>query len=214
MLRFHAFIPTDSRPVIHNALVTPVKNIVGVWPFVIIYFILALNIAHALTPVISPFFRGKDNLIDIDLTASQRSLLGLDPDATPPVTPNTRYVTPPKYARPSSSSRSSSLDRRISSSPVGSPLSRKGSPTARQSGDLSGSPSGSPLWHKVMENTESRRHSYGFSPSLGASSKDLSSFLPSTPSPTGRATGVPISSKWIYEKGRSSSGSRGFCGGM
>lgn len=164
-------------------------------------------------PLVKPVFCGKDNLIDIDLTASQRSLLGLDPNATPPVTPNTKYVTPPKYAR-SSTSRSSSLDRRISSGPVGSPFSRKGSPTTRQPGNLSNSPSGSPLWHKAVENTENRRHSYGFSSAIGASGKDMSVLVPSTPSPAGRATGVPISSKWIYERGRSSSGSRSLYGGI
>lgn len=38
-------------------------------------------------------------MLDIPLTPGQRALLGLDPNATPPLTPGQQYVTPPRYQR-------------------------------------------------------------------------------------------------------------------
>ena len=176
----------------------------GSWPLFIFHAILVYNVGYATLPL----FRGKDNLLDIDLTASQRSLLGLDPNATPPTTPSTKYVTPPRYQR-SSTPRSGTPGSR-GSSKGGSPLSRQGSPSIRQSGDSPFAPLGTPLQQRAIRYTESRRHSYGFSTSSvpGNSGRDLSVFAPNTSSPTGRGSGVPLCNRWLYERGRSNSGSR------
>ena len=167
--------------------------------------VLAYNVGHASWPL----FRRKDNLLDIDLSASQRSLLGLDPNATPPTTPTTKYATPPRYQR-SSTPRSDTPGSR-GSSVGGSPLSRDGRPTVRHFSGSSFSPLVTPLRQIAFGNAESRRHSYGFSTSSspGTLGRDLSVFAPNTPSPTGRGSGVPLSNKWLYQRRRSSSGSRG-----
>ena len=182
----------------------PFFEMVGAWPLLIFHAVLAYNVGCASLPLL----RGKDNLLDIDLTASQRSLLGLDPNATPPATPSTKYVTPPRYQR-SSTSRSDSPGSRGSSAGP-SPLSRKGSPAMRQSSDSPFSPTATPLLQRAMGNTDSRRHSYGFSTSsaLGTPGKESSVLVPNTPSPVGRGSGVPLSNKWLFQRGRSSSASR------
>ena len=177
----------------------------GTIPTLILALLVSYNIAIALAPLV----RGKDELLDIDLTASQRSLLGLDPNATPPATPATKYTTPPRYPR-SATPRTGTPGSRGSSqagSPInGSPLARKGSPSAYRD---SLSPQATPPWQRNLGNRESRRHSYAFSSSVtGTAPKDMSIFAPQTPSPTGKGSGIPISNKWIYHK-RSSSSSRG-----
>ncbi|RAL12757.1 uncharacterized protein BO97DRAFT_405333 [Aspergillus homomorphus CBS 101889] len=124
--------------------------------------IFVVNILIALYPLFGP----KDDLSDIPLTPTQRSLLGLDPTATPPLTPGTTYVTPPKY--------------RLSTSRPASPASRPGSPLSasasasgrRVSSGPSFSPSPSPLFQKVVTNggkDSGRRPSFGSSSPLGRS---------------------------------------------
>ena len=168
----------------------------------VLHLILVFNVCQALLPL----FRGKDNLSDIDLTASQRSLLGLDPNATPPATPTTKYVTPPRYSR--STTPHSGTPSSRGSSPAGSPLAYKASPLMRHaSGSVS--PQVTPLWQKAVGNSGSRRNSFGISSTSASPLKDSSIFAPQTPSPIGRGSGVPISSKWIYHRGRSMSASKG-----
>lgn len=97
---------------------------------------------------LSPLFRAKDELLDIALSPTQRSLLGLDPAATPPATPGTTFVTPPKY--------------RLSTSRNNSPASRQGSPLSasanasyserRPSIGTPFSPVSSPLLYKAVSN--------------------------------------------------------------
>lgn len=161
-----------------------------------------------------PLVRGKDNLVDIALTPSQRALLGLDPNATPPMTPGTQYVTPPRYPR-SSTPRNGTPGSR-SSSAANSPLSQKGSPSFGKLGSESPfTPSASPLWQKAVGGfrDSGRRHSYGSPSPLGQSmsGKEMSALgAPNTPTPsTGRGASVALNSRWLYERGRGSPGSRG-----
>lgn len=165
----------------------------------VVQLFFVLNILIALYPL----FRPKDDLSDIPLTPSQRSLLGLDPSATPPTGPGTTYVTPPKYRL----SRSASPASRSAS-----PLSTSVSPSGhRASGGASFSPSNSPLLYKAVSNGSKeagRRQSFGSSP-LGRSSplRDTfreSSMGPATPSPTpaNKRTSTGMSNKWLYERSR------------
>jgi len=71
-----------------------------IWGYVkyfsyLVYALLVYNIGHALFPLV----QRKDEMLDIPLTPGQRALLGLDPNATPPLTPGQQYVTPPRYQR-------------------------------------------------------------------------------------------------------------------
>ena len=156
-----------------------------------------LFIVNILT-ALYPLFRPKDDLSDIPLTPTQRSLLGLNPSAGPPVTPGTQYATPPRY-------------RVVSGSRAGSPASRGSSPLA------SGSPvtrqpsysptTTSPLFQKAMapgSRDGARRQSFGSS-TLNASLRESSSLtaLPSTPTPSaGKGNKLGLSNKWLYEKSR------------
>ena len=174
---------------------------------------------------LKPLLVKKDDLIDIPLTPSQRSLLGLDPNATPPATPGTAYITPPRYLRSATPTRGTPGSR--SSSAAGSPVSRKGSPLGRTGwqGGEGYSPAGSPLWQKAVGSREGRRHSYGVPSPLGSGTggagkdlmgKEMSVYsVPSTPSPTGGrgSASVPLNSRWLYERGRSMSGSRSIYNG-
>ncbi|EEH05437.1 conserved hypothetical protein [Histoplasma capsulatum G186AR] len=175
-----------------------------------IRLLLLLNIVVALYPL----YRPKDDLSDIPLTPSQRSLLGLDPSHSAPATPGTKYVTPPRY-RLSSGSRTASPI-----SPSSSPLSgRSGSQSTGKSQDgFPYSPSPSPLFHKAMGNGTKevqRRQSFGSPSPLGRSSfRERSVFrVPSTPSPSGKGNGngngkstnTVLTNKWLYEKTRSMS---------
>lgn len=170
---------------------------------------LAVNVLVALYPV----FRPKDELLDIPLTPTQRSLLGLNPMATPPPTPESTYATPPKY--------------RLSGSRASSPLSKSSSPFSPMtsgsgqsySGGKSFSPSTSPLLQKAIANgsrengqkqslrspSPAGRRSFGSPSPLARSSplkeSSMSSFGPPTPSPTGkRGPGIALSNRWLYER--------------
>ena len=171
--------------------------------------LFAYNIAIALAPIMKP----KDQITDIPLTPTQRAALGLDPNATPPTTTGTpSYITPPRYARSPTPRNSASGSR--SGSPANSIGSRRGSPASGKYGSESPfSPTPNPLWQKTMAagRDSFRRHSYGSSSPLGpAAGRDVSILgAPSTPSPsTGRGASVGLNSKWLYERGRSSPGSR------
>lgn len=159
-----------------------------------------------------PLWRTQDNLDDIALTPSQRKSLGLDPSSSTPATPGTHYVTPPRYSYSPSPRASSPASRQSSHS--NSSISRRGSPSAiSQAGGSPYSPSASPLWQKAMGNRDqSRRHSYGSPSPLGPGTptKELSLLSqPHTPSPSmGRGASVALNSKWLYERGRASPGSR------
>lgn len=161
-----------------------------------------------------PLFRPKDDLTDIPLTPTQRSLLGLDPSATPPATPGTSYITPPRYR----------LSRSASPASGGtSPFSPSASFSShRASGGTSFSPSNSPLLYKAVSNggrSPGRRPSFGSSPlgrssSLRDSYRDTfreSSIGPATPSPTpaNKRTSIGMSNKWLYERSRRLSTSHG-----
>lgn len=172
-----------------------------------LFFVLNIFIA------LYPLFRPKDDLADIPLTPTQRSLLGLNPSATTnSATPGTQFVTPPKY--------------RVSSR-TGSPVGRSASPLStsanfssqKASSGPSFSPTTSPLLYKAVSNggKESTRRpsfgsSYGSSSPLGRSTSSFkeSSFGPATPSPIGgKRVNVGLSNKWLYERSRRLSTSNG-----
>lgn len=172
------------------------------YPDVVLFLLrvfFVVNIAIALYPV----YRPKDDLTDIPLTPTQRSLLGLDPRKASPATPESTYVTPPRY-RLSSGSRNAS--------PVGqstSPPSARDSPQSSKPQETSQlSPSASPLMHKVVRGgsrDSGRRSSFGSpSPLRRSSLHEGSPFSAlSTPSPTAGRNGNQIfSNKWLYEKSR------------
>ena len=188
---------------------------------ILLYTIPLFNIGRGIVPL----FFTPDNLNNVDLSPTQRSLLGLDPSATPPATPSTHYSTPPRYPRSatprSSASRGSSgawSFGATAASSAGSRLdspwgarSRTGSPWAAGSLVLDGSPAPSPLWNKGLNHGERRRHSYALSPlpPRPGTPEGGSVFAPNTPSPTGPTEkgSVPFSSRWIYNQG-SRSGKR------
>ena len=176
--------------------------------FLISILVLLYNILTATLPLV----RAPDNLDDIPLTPTQRALLGLNPNATPPLTPGTKYITPPRYPR-SATPRSFSGTPRSLGGSAGTPSSRKGSPLAGATTDRGDSPTASPLWQKTKE--VARRGSHGSSSPLGpgtggAMEKVVLGRQSGTPSPTGGIAGrgatVGLNSKWLYEKGRRGSG--------
>ena len=174
----------------------------------LITLLLVWNIFTALMP----FWRSQDNFDDIPLTPGQRKLLGLDPNTTTPATPDTQYVTPPRYSYSPGPRASSPANRKSNRS--SSPGSRRNSPSALgQSSGSPYSPAASPLWQKAMGNRDqSRRHSYGSPSPLGPGTPSKEIGLlghPNTPSPsTNRGVTVALNSKWLYERGRASPGSR------
>ncbi|KAI9686752.1 MAG: hypothetical protein M1822_002811 [Bathelium mastoideum] len=164
--------------------------------------ILLYNIAHAFSPLIWK----KDDLSDIPLTPTQRKLLGLAPSSEPQ-TPGSQYITPPRFPRstPRSSERAT----------VGSPLSGCSSAGGRSPSGSPYSPAPSPLLHKAVSGSASRRLSYGTPSPLGSSrvasdSGSEQAKLPSTPTPgSGSRASVPLNNKWLFERGRSSPGRSG-----
>lgn len=199
-----------QSPDIRNAILTqPLQYYTQT--FLNILSLLSLfNIVISLYPLVMK----KDNLDDIALTPSQRALLGLDPNATPPVTPTTQYITPPRYPRTSTPRTRSPGSRSGSNS--GSPLSWKPSPSPGPPRSESPfSPPAIPIWQKNFGDSRdaTRRRSYG-SPSplgdLGRGWKDSSVLgAPSTPSPSaGRGSSVPLNNRWLYERGKITPGSR------
>ena len=178
-----------------------------------IFFFLGLYFAANILVALYPLFRPKDDLTDIPLTPTQRALLGLDPRATTNPTPESTYVTPPKY--------------RLSGSRKASPLSIGSSPGSANRASVSPripfSPSPSPLLQRAVANGNKDNgnsgprtgigspspvgglQSFGTPASLGRSSSlkesTYSNLASPTPSPTTkRGAGVAMSSKWLYER--------------
>ena len=176
-----------------------------------IFGLLLFNIATSFSPLIRPV----DQMTDIPLTPQQRKLLGLDPSLASPATPQSQYVTPPRYPRSAtpqsggSRSRSGSPGLR-SISYSGSPLAGKGSLGGRNSG---GSPS-TQLAQKIFGNSgfeSTRRSSYGSPMQVGRGGvgSDVSLIgIPTTPTPIGGAKGpsVGLTNKYMYERTRHSPG--------
>jgi nucleoporin POM34 len=169
------------------------------------YHTLQLMFAYNIIVACWPLFRGKDDLSDIPLTPAQRKLLGLPPSSKP-ATPDTKYITPPRYARtPTPLSGSPASKGSYSNSPIsGSPLqgSRAGSPF---------SPTASPLLQKAMGGNPlngGRRHSYGSPSPLGPGASRINvPETPGTPSPSAaKGASVGLTSRWLFEKGRRNSG--------
>lgn len=171
---------TDDRPSVSRVLTLPTVHLLAKS----VLFCVILTLLYNITATLLPMARRADEMSDIALTASQRSLLGLDPGATPPATPATAYVTPPRYPRsptpqqsPASSPRSEALVRRLSSRSAAATPPSSDSPFT------------------------GRRPSYG-SPSplgLNTSTSNVS------PSPLTRSHSG-LHSKWLYERGKRSSG--------
>lgn len=180
---------------------------------------LTINLLYSL----SPLYARPDSLTDIPLTPTQRHLLGLAPSSVPE-TPGSAYVTPPRYARSTSRSASSSRAATVGSttfnrSPSGSPLS--GSPLAGRgvgnasvwgagSSPISVGGSGSPWVRKAVEGrrlssggrlpqgSPLAREMVAFDESLGGL---RASSLPGSPTPGGRGgASVGLNSKWIYQR--------------
>jgi nucleoporin POM34 len=175
------------------------------WATLALSAIPLLSIFLALLPLLLP----KDDLSDIPLTPAQRKLLGLPPASPRPDTPNSVYSTPPRYSRTPSlagspAARSSPLSN-IASPGSASKLGG-GGPSPSKFVDTYSPSSASPLLHKAVSG--GRRASFGSSSALGASTaSSLFSDTPSTPTPAGgKRSSVGLNSKWLYEKGRRSSG--------
>ncbi|KAF9250573.1 hypothetical protein LCP9604111_3475 [Penicillium roqueforti] len=174
-------------------------------PLLILQLFFVFNVIVAL----SPLFRPTDDLSDIPLTPTQRSLLGLDPAATPPATPGTVFVTPPRYRL--SSRKASPASRQPS------PISANASFSERRSSiSTPFSPVSSPLLYKAMSNggRESiQRQSFGSSSPLTRSNsfgESTMSMGPGTPSPLmGKRGSLGVKNKWLYERSRRLSASGG-----
>ncbi|GAB0135428.1 Unknown protein [Epichloe bromicola] len=173
------------------------------WAWFVFQLVPLIQIGLACLPLV----RAKDDLDDIPLTATQRKLLGLSPSSAPP-TPDAKFSTPPRYSR--TPSIAGSVGSR--GSHASSPLSGRGSPIVQGSFGASGSqhsPLGSPLLQKSFSGMgNARRSSFGStSPFAQSTSTNLFSD-PGPPSPSGgKRTSVGLNSKWLYERGRRSSGS-------
>ena len=176
--------------------------------FLLITFLGLYNILTALSPLI----KTPDEMTDIPLTPTQRSLLGLDPTATPPPStpPGTQqYITPPRYPRSPTPRNISPLatTSRSSGSNYSTPITNSPS-FGREGSDSPGANlAASPLWQKTLgKSAVMRRSSYGSPSPLGPGNGLLGT--PGTPSPTaGRGASVTLNNKWLYQKGRSASGS-------
>ena len=183
-------------------------------PLLLLVCLLGLyNIATALSPLV----KNTDEITDIPLTPTQRSLLGLDPKLTPPLTPGTQYMTPPPYPRsPTPRNISPAATAARNTSNYSTPITQSPSfgREASDSPTLS-SLAASPLWQKSLGKSTARRSSYGspspLGPGYGYGGGNSILGTPSTPSPTnGRGAGatVALNNKWLYQQGRSASGSR------
>ncbi|EEP78993.1 predicted protein [Uncinocarpus reesii 1704] len=175
---------------------------IAIYPNAVLFIFRLFFLANIAT-AFYPLFRPKDDISDIPLTPSQRTLLGLEPNNTRPATSGSTYVTPPRYRLSSSSRKASPL------SPSSSPLSGRGSPMGSQGFDGSlYSPSPSPLFQRTVAGGNRdmmRRHSFGSSSSLGRSSlrdSTTSLWTPSSPSPNGGKNGNVLANKWLYERTR------------
>ncbi|KAK7953898.1 nuclear pore complex component [Apiospora saccharicola] len=207
MFAIHGFVSQwfSPGPLAVSQLATYVYRIVQLIP---IY-----NIAVACMPLI----RSQDEMSDIALTPGQRKLLGLAPASNPP-SPGSVYSTPPRYSRTPSMSGSTGGKRNFSDSPVDgrtspslyrSPLDFGGNSSIGSFGASGSVLAGSPLIQKAMNGA--RRSSFGASSPMIGSINGGSIFGngPESPSPSpanGKRSSVSLNNKWLYEKGRRSSG--------
>lgn len=189
---------------IYESLPIAARTYLG-WAWVVFHTAPLINIFSACMPLL----RKEDDLSDIPLTADQRRLLGLPPSSAVP-TPDAIYSTPPRYSRTPSISGSIGSNRSYASSP----LSGKGSPLTLGNGGGSGSPYspslGTPLFKRGLDmSTNGRRSSIGSGNPFAASTTSTNIFSePASPSPAGnKRTSVGLNNKWLYERGRRSSGS-------
>lgn len=153
------------------------------------------GIFYAVYPLLGP----KDDLSDIPLTPSQRSLLGLEPSARPASPAIGNYVTPPRYAR--------SITPTSNRSQSGSPYSGRSSVGSAVGNTYS--PSASPLLHKAIG--QNRRQSVGASTGYAKAMNETSLALGTNTSSLSGGRGnasVGLNNKWLFEKGRSSPGRR------
>ncbi|OAP64743.1 hypothetical protein AYL99_00715 [Fonsecaea erecta] len=130
--------------------------------------LFCLNIILLLRPVM-PYISKKDQITDIPLTPSQRSLLGLHPSlhtTQSPAGSAASYITPPRYRRLSGSFGGSPA--------MGSPVGYGSASTDRRS--ISANYSSSPL--------STSRYTVGFSPTPSQSLRRTVSGSPFSPSPT------------------------------
>ncbi|KAJ5089123.1 hypothetical protein N7532_007807 [Penicillium argentinense] len=176
----HVFDP-ENHPVYHHL------------PLLLVQLFFAFNIFIALYPL----FRRKDDFSDIPLTPNQRALLGLDPNATPPATPGTTYVTPPRYRV--STSRKASPASANGHSPS-SPLSATPGLSGRRVSSGPFSPASSPLFHKAVSNENVargsvRRQSIGSSSPL-ARSNSFSNSLGNSGNSFGNSFGNSLGASW------------------
>ncbi|KAH6892207.1 nuclear pore complex component-domain-containing protein [Thelonectria olida] len=163
------------------------------WAWFILQLVPVINIGIACLPLI----KREDDLSDIALTPAQRALLGLPPTSAAP-TPDAKFSTPPRYSRTPSIAGSVGSRGSYNSSP----LSGRGSPI------VPGSPLGSPLFQKSVNGFNGRRSSIGSGSPFSASTSTNLFSDPASPSPSGgKRTSVGLNNKWLYEKGRRSSGS-------
>lgn len=177
------------------------------WVCIVFHLVPFANIVLACLPLI----RKEDDLSDIPLTEEQRKLLGLNPLPGAP-TPDDKYTTPPRYSRTPSIAGSIGSNRSYNSSP----LSGKGSPLVER-GASSGSPYspysplGTPLFKRgggLDASVNGRRSSIGGGSPFGASTAASPFPEPVSPTPAGgKRTSVGLNNKWLYERGRRSSGS-------
>lgn len=184
---------------------SPAARLYMSWAWTVVQIVPLAQIALACTPLL----RARDEMTDIPLTAAQRKLLGLAPATASPVaaaaTADLVFSTPPRYSR--TPSMAGSVGSRGS---YGSPLSgRGGSPFQNSTtGSPFSPPVDSPLLPKsgnALFGGNNRRSSSG-SPFSASTSLNLLGD-PASPSPAGKRTSVGLNSKWLYEKGRRSSGS-------
>ncbi|KAL6854193.1 nuclear pore complex component domain-containing protein [Trichoderma novae-zelandiae] len=179
------------------------------WAWFVAQLVPFIQIGMACLPLIRP----KDEIADIPLTATQRKLLGLNPTAIPPI-PEVNFSTPPRYSR--TPSIAGSVGSRTSY--PNSPLDGRGSPMSNALSQSFGgsvsqfSPIGSPLLQSV-NSVSHRRSSFGSPGSFGSGSfgaSTSSNMFPdhTSPSPSGgKRTSIGLNNKWLFEKGRRSSGS-------
>ncbi|KAF2140324.1 uncharacterized protein K452DRAFT_299682 [Aplosporella prunicola CBS 121167] len=210
IILFLTFVFPAFTPTFVNTQIPKAFHSVHINPAFIVWLLRALLSFNCFLSV-APLFRAKDPLVDIPLTPSQRALLGLDPTLpSAPGTPESPYVTPPRYAR---SATPRSNDKHLSQRRNGSPYS--GSPRLDSSygyGDSGSpfSPSASPLLQKAVGGAgASKRMSYSTSSLLDSSFGQ--SGLTASPTPlgaNGKGPSVGLNNRWLYERGRGSPGAR------
>ncbi|KAM3547779.1 hypothetical protein ARSEF4850_009806 [Beauveria asiatica] len=198
---------------------SPATRLYMGWAWTVIQTVPLVQIALACTPLL----RARDEMNDIPLTAAQRKLLGLElapPASSSPgavavaaaASAGSTFSTPPRYSR--TPSIAGSVGSR--GSYTHSPLSGRGSPFQSSAPGSPFSPpvDSSPLMSKNGSSnlfggiaSGNRRASASGSPFSPSTTMNLLGD-PASPSPAGgKRTSVGLNSKWLYEKGRRSSGS-------